>query len=233
MEQVHFTITPGIENRLTDWHDFVKKQPAAGPCITLSREFGCQAYPVAEALEARLNADREEGEKWITLDRRLLEKIAKESGYSRDELEYVTEVSPVFQATINMVMGKHRAEPYEVFSYLKKTIRSFAKAGNCIIVGRGSAVLTQDIPNCVHVRLTAPLDFRAKIIMGLYDKTADEAMKHIQTQGKKRENFTYHFTKTHPSEPSLYHLFVNNAKNTPEQMAEIIEHYVKMYAQGQ
>ena len=55
----NFTITPGIEQRLASWNEHLRKQKqeAAGlrPCITLSREFGCQAYPVAEALQNLFN----------------------------------------------------------------------------------------------------------------------------------------------------------------------------------
>ena len=94
---VHFTITPGIENRLRAWDEMARREPPekkiSRPCITISREFGCQAYPLAEILHKRLNELAEGEEDWIVLDRLLLEKIATESGFAKTELEYVTQVN--------------------------------------------------------------------------------------------------------------------------------------------
>ena len=77
----NFTITPGIEQRLASWNEHLRKQKqeAAGlrPCITLSREFGCQAYPVVEALQNLFNRKKLFGGNWMVLDRKLLETIAK------------------------------------------------------------------------------------------------------------------------------------------------------------
>jgi len=223
---VHFTITPGIENRLRAWNEMAQRQPkekkSLKPCITISREFGCQAYPLAETLHKRLSDLADSEEKWIMLDRRLLEKIAEESGYAKSELEYITHVNPTFQSMITTFMGREHAEPFTVFFYIKKTIRYFAKAGNSIIVGRGGVCLTQDLPNVFHVRLVAPLSFKVGIIMKNLNLTEQEARKHIKPRQFERDEFTRHFTKMDLSNPHLYHLLINNEKFTIGQIADII-----------
>ncbi len=222
----HFTITPGIENRLRAWNEMAQRQPdekkSLEPCITISREFGCQAYPLAEALHKRLNDLADSEEKWIILDRLLLEKIAEESGIAKSELEYITRVNPTFQSMITTFMGQEHAEPVSVFHYIRKTVRYFAKTGNSIIVGRGGVCLTQDLPNVFHIRLVAQIPFKAGIIMKNLKLTEQEALEHIKSRQFERDEFTRHFTKMDLTDPHLYHLLINNEKFTIGQMVDII-----------
>lgn len=224
--KVHFTIPPGIEKRLSAWNEWAVRQDrekkAPEPCITISREFGCQAYPLAETLLEVLNEPIKSDEKWTVLDRLLLEKIANISGYAKEELEYITSVNPAFQSMVTTFMGQEHAEPFKVFTYIRKTIRYFAKSGKSIIVGRGGVCLTQDLPNAFHVRLVAPMSFKIGIIMGNLGITESEALEHIQARQTERDEFTRHFTGMDLSNAHLYHLMINNEKFAIAEIADII-----------
>jgi len=224
--KVPYRLIPEIERRLSAWNEWATRQSQAKaaprPCVTISREFGCQAYPLAEALHARLNAGAKTGAEWTVLDRLLLEKIAQKSGYAKAELEYITQVDPTFQSMLTTFMGREHADPFEVFFYIKKTVRYFAKAGNSIIVGRGGVCLTQDLPQVLHVRLTAPMAFKLKTIMAYMGNTKEEAREHIEARQAERDEFTRHFTKMDLSDPHLYHLLINNEKFTVTEMTDII-----------
>lgn len=224
--KIQLTIPPGIEKRVGAWNEmalrWTKAEKKAAPCITISREFGCQAYPLAEALHGRLNEKASGETTWALLDRLLLEEIALKSGYAKAELEYITHVDPTFQSMITTFMGREHAEPFEVFSYIRKTVRYFAKAGNSIIVGRGGVCLTQDLANVFHVRLVAPLSFKLGVIMDYLGNTEQEAREHIKARQTERDEFTRHFTKMDLSDPHLYHMILNNEKLSVEEMADII-----------
>jgi cytidylate kinase len=224
--KTHIRILPGVEKRLSAWNQWAlrqaKEEPVTRPCITISREFGCQAYPLAETLHKRLNEEAKNGEEWTVLDRLLLETIAVKSGYAKAELEYITSVDPTFQSMITTFMGREHAAPFEVFTYIKKTVRYFAKAGNSIIVGRGGVCLTQDLPNAFHVRLVAPLSFKLKTIMNYLGGTEDEAKAHIEARQAERDEFTNHFTRMSLYDPHLYHLMINNDKFSIAEIAEIV-----------
>ena len=222
----HFTIPASIEKRLQAWNEWVQHQTedekTSKPCITISREYGCQAYLLAETLYDRLNEQTEGGEEWTLLDRLLLEKVANESGYSKSKLKYATVVNPAFQSMVTNFMGHEHADPFEVFTYTRKTIRYFAKAGNSIIVGRGVVCSTQNLPNVLHVRLVATLSFKIDIIMKNLGLTETKAREHIKARQGERDNFILHFTKMDLSDPNLYHLLINNEKSTIKQIADLI-----------
>lgn len=222
----HYVFPASIEKRLQAWNEWAHGQAKADkspkPCITISREFGCQAYPLAESLYERLNELSESGEDWALLDRLLLDKIAQESGYSKSELKYITLVNPTFQSMISNVMGTEHADPFEVFTYIKKTVRYFARIGNSIIVGRGGVCLTQNMPNVLHVRLVAPLSFKVKIIMNHLDLSEGKAREYIEACQDERDNFILHFTRMDISDPSLFHMLINNEKSSIEEMTDMI-----------
>lgn len=223
---VNFSIPPGIEKRVAAWSEltmrWAREKKSAKPCITLSREFGCQAYPLAETLHHRLNDPDTDGGTWALIDRLLLEKIAEQSGYTKSELEYITEVNPTFQSMITTLMSRDHAEPFEVFTYIKNMVRRFAKAGNSIIVGRGAVALTADLSNVFHVRLVAPMDFKAGIIAGYLGISEPQAREYIEKKQKERDEFIRHFTGIDLSAPHLYHMLLNNEKLSIDDMADIV-----------
>lgn len=226
--ETSFTITPGIERRLGDWIKLAQAQAdkqISKPCVTISREYGCQAYPAAEALVNRFNNNPgRKGEPWVVLDRKLLEKIAEESGLSHADLNYAVKSHPLFDSLASLFMGKHTVEPYEVFTYIRRAVRHFATVGNSIIIGRGGACLTNDMKNCLHVRLIAPMEFRVEKVSKVFKIDTEEAYRKIRDQQQIRDDFTYHFTKMNPVDPQHYHLLINNAQYNPEEIAEIIEY---------
>jgi cytidylate kinase len=222
----HFTIPPSIEKRLQAWTDWAERQNKQDfipkPCITISREYGCQAYRLADALYQQLNSQVEAEEEWTMLDRILLEKVAKKSGYSISELNYVTQNNPSFQSMMANLMGPNSTKPVKAFNYIRETINYFAKAGNCIIIGRGGVCITQNLTNVIHVRLIAPMSFKvANIVksMGLSEK---ESLAHIEARQGERDKFIKHFTKMNISDPNLYHVIINNEKSTIDEMADLI-----------
>jgi cytidylate kinase len=60
---------------------------------------------------------------------------------------------------------------------VEKVIRSFARQGYVVIVGRAGVAVTRDHPNALHVRLTAPIEWRASEISRIHGIPADRALK--------------------------------------------------------
>ena len=222
----HLPMPPSIEKRLQVWTDWAERQKHSAktsrPCITISREYGCQAYMLAETLMQKLNAYLPAGEEWSVLDRYLLEKIALNSGYSEPELNYMTHASPGFQSMMANLSGPTAPNPAKAFSSIRETIRYFAKTGNCIIVGRGGACITQDLPRVLHVRLVASLDFKVAHIMKSMDLSKQAAEDVIRDRQGERDAFILHFTKLNVTDPGLYHLILNNEKSSITEMADMI-----------
>lgn len=219
--------SPQQEAKLQAWHKMQQiadvQKPA--PSFTIAREFGCQAYPLAEALVKRLNA-RTGGEPWVVVGRQVLDEVAKLSGFTVDQIEKSQDTPSSLKAIFAMFLDSSRAEETEVFAHMRKVIRGFAKRGNCILVGRGGVFVTQDLPNCIHLRLVAPYDFRVQKIMTSHSMNRRDAEQYIALHQQQREDFLHRFADTQVDDPLLYHLMINNSRLSIEKIAELAEEYM-------
>ena len=219
--------TPQLEAKLRAWHQIqqIADQKKPAPCFTISREFGCQAYPLAEALVARLNS-RVAGEPWVVIGKQVIEDVARLSGYSVDQIEKSQDTPSALKAIFAMFLDSSRAEETEIFSHMRDVMHDFAKRGNCVLVGSGSVFAAQDLPNCVHLRLVAPYEFRVQKIMRVHKIGQADAEKFIDLHQKQRDDFIKRFADSSIDNPLLYHLVINNSRIGVEDAAELVEEYL-------
>ncbi len=223
--------TPQQEAKLNAWHKMqtIVELENPAPCFTISREFGCQAVAVAEALVARLNS-RVAGEPWVVVGRELLEEVARLSGYSVEQIEKSQDTPASLKAIFSMFLDSSRAEETEVFSHLRSVMRGFAQRGHCVLVGRGSVFAVQDLPNCINLRLVASSEFRIKKIMRAHQLSEKEAIEYIDLHQQQRDDFIHRFSAENVADPLLYHLIINNSYLDAEKIAELAEEYMIRYA---
>ncbi|SHI56052.1 Cytidylate kinase-like family protein [Malonomonas rubra DSM 5091] len=223
--------TPQQEAKLLAWHQIQQiadaKKPA--PCFTVARDFGCQAYPLAEELVKRLNA-RVAGEPWVVIGREILDEVARLSGFSVEQIEKSQDTPNSLKAIFSMFLDSSLAEETEVFAHMRNVIRSFAKRGNCVLVGRGAVFAAAGLPNCIHLRLVAPYEFRVNKIMKSHGLSEAEAKDFIELHQKQRADFIKRFSgHEQPDDPVLYHMVLNNGLFSIVEMAEMIEeHMIKL-----
>ncbi|MFK5925754.1 MAG: cytidylate kinase-like family protein [Desulfuromusa sp.] len=218
------------EANLQAWHQLqlVGDQGKRAPCFTISREFGCQAYLLAEELIQKLNSQAS-GEPWVIVGRQILDEVASLSGYTVEQIKRSQDTPPSLKAIFSMFLDSSRAEETEVFTHMRSVIRGFARRGHCVIVGRGSVFAVQDLPNCINLRLIAPLEFRIQKIMSIHHLSEGEATEYIALHQRERDNFIRRFADGIIADPLLYHLVVNNARMDVVKIAELAEEYMRRY----
>lgn len=222
--------TPQLEAKLQAWHRIqqIADDAKPAPCFTIAREFGCQAYPLAKKIIDRLNA-RVAGEPWVVIGREILDKVAELSGYTVEQIEKSQDTPSSLKAIFSMFLDSSRAEETEVFTHMRSVIRGFARRGNCVLVGRGSVFAAQDLPNCIHLRLVAPYDFRIQKIMKVHGLSEADARKFIKLHQQQRDDFIRRFADGRIDDPEFYHLIINNSRMSVEKIAELVEEYMVRY----
>ena len=222
--------TPQLENKLQAWHRMQQvadlQKPA--PCFTIAREFGCEAYPLAEELIRRLNA-RGAGQPWVVIGRQVLDRVAELSGYQVEQIEKSQDTPASLKAIFSMFLDSSRAEETTIFSHMRNVIEEFARRGNCVLVGRGAVFAAQDLPNCIHLRLVAPHDFRVEKIMRSHELSRAEAEEYIALHQKQRDDFVKRFAQGRADDPALYHLVINNSRLPVSEIAALVEEYMIRY----
>ncbi|MEI6209249.1 MAG: cytidylate kinase-like family protein [Desulfuromonadales bacterium] len=193
------------------------------PTITLSREFGCEAYPVAEQLKKIL--DCKSGESWVIMDKALLEEVAKNHNLSEDMLKGLGEKARFLDEVLS-TFSPHWKTEKDHFRLICRHMLSLAEKGNVILVGRGGAIITQSLKNCSHFRMYASQQFKIHSISKRLDISEEEAEVTIQKKQKQRDAFMRDFLDRDSRDLSHYNLVFNNDRNSAEKIAATIAEYV-------
>lgn len=187
-----------------------------GPVVTISRECGCTAINIANMMAEKLTAKT--GNRWTCLTKEILEHSAKELNLAPEKIEYVFNATE--KSTWDEILGALSSKYYQSDRKIKKTIadvvRGFALRGNCIIIGRGGVVLTQNIERSFHIKLHAPLEWRAAQLQEIYKLSTKEMLSYANEIDKKREILRNYFNKQ-PLPDTVFDV-IYNAKNLSDEM---------------
>jgi cytidylate kinase len=193
------------------------------PCLTISREYGCEGYPVAELLREKLM--KKTGEEWVLIDKAILEEVARRHDISDDILNGLGEKNRILNEVL-ATFSKRWTSDHDSFRQLCRHIVSLAEQGNVIILELGGAILTRHFENARHYRLFATHEFKTASIARRLGFQHDEAERIVERQQKLRDHFNRDFLGHNDHDKGHYDLLFNNDRNTPEKIASIIAGHV-------
>ena len=229
-------LVPSIENRLTGLIEVSRRAKAAGEhleknitdkTITISREFGCEAYPAAEKLKAILE-DRTGGN-WALVDRTLVDEVARRHDLEAEFLHNLGQRPRWLDDMLSSLSAKWKNER-DYFQLLARKIVAVASGGNAIIVGMGGAIVTQSMQNCIHFRIFGSQEFKIDSIVTRTRVSQAEAVAMIEKRQKAREKFIRDFLDKDINNINYFHMLLNNDRSDATLMAETMAAYVQAHA---
>lgn len=192
--------------------------------ITITREFGSGGREVGKRLADILDLPY--------YDKEILEKIAEESGISR---EYIEKYSAKITHSYPISVGRTFVTPSvtslsdQIFTTQAKIIKELANEGPCIIVGRCGDFFLKEL-NPLSVCLHASIEARMK---RCYEKGKDdlhlnekEMRAKILGVDKARKKYYEYYTGQKWHAPENHSVSISTAKFGVKESAKIL---AKMY----
>jgi CMP/dCMP kinase len=174
--------------------------------ITVTREYGAGGYEVAQRLAELLD--------WELLDRELLHRAAAVEHLPDAELERLDEKA------VSLADRFRLHPPHQQYLHgLKEAAGQAAAKGNVVLVGRGTGQLLADAPAVFHLRLTAPLQWRARRMAEREGWTPDHALARCALEDRNRDRFTRYFFGEAAFQPAQYHAVFNTERVPLEDIA--------------
>lgn len=199
------------------------KKPKPRPCVTISRQFGCLGYPVAERVCELLS--QKGGEPWFLIDQAVLDEVAKHHNISKDILESLGEKNRLLD-DILATFSPRWTHSQDCFRLLCKHVVSLAEQGNVVIMELGGAIITRHFEHSKHFRIYGSMEFKVRTISERLAIDLEASEKLIFKKQKQRDNFTRDFLNQDDHNPELYELLFNNDRNSVEKVASTIAGYV-------
>jgi cytidylate kinase len=217
------SLAPDIERRLAGWVKIQERNiPPAEvricPTITLSRQFGCEGFLVAERLKTLF--EEASGEPWNIFDKSLIELVAKEEDIPLSLLKRLGDMSRAVEA-----FGLHSAEHVThdmAFDKVSRYLVQIARLGNAIVVGRGSAILCKSLKNCFHFRLIGGHDWRVATFARRTGLSREEAEVQVKECERQREKFVTQCLGEDITDPRFYDAIFNNERRSVEEVSQAI-----------
>lgn len=211
-----------LDKRLKEGKAFDEgKNAYAGPVITISREVGCNGIKLANLLASRLNKTTNSG--WKVLSKEVFYESAKELDLEPEKLRRTFKKSDkyIFEEILKAFGDKRFKSEVKIANTVRDVVRTLAEDGCNIIVGRASHIIAKDIEKSIHLRLTAPLDYRLSNIMKNNGLTKSDALAFIEKVEHERMLFRKTL-KAGTLQEELFDLTINRASFSSEQAIEII-----------
>lgn len=182
--------------------------------IAISREAGANGPAIARAVGESLN--------WPVYDKELVQKIADEMGLHANLLQSVDEKQIGWlKECLRSFTSEPNVNEMAFVRQLLETLLSLAAHGECVIIGRGAAVVLP-AETTLKVRLVAPVRERVESIWQRLGISRAEAENWVRKTDCERQRFVVdHFHKD-PSDPQYYDLVLNTSRFTVAECTEFI-----------
>lgn len=207
--------------------------PPVPPFVTISREPGAGGLTLGKALAEALTASDPDQRPWTCWDRELVEKVAAEHHLPQHVIESLEESRHSWLAdlleSLSFSEESHATDEATIYARIAETIRALARAGRVIIVGRGGVFVTRRMPNGIHVRLVAPLEYRIAFMAKLRNISSEAAAAYVKEVDHNRRAF---FERHWPGESlkaDAFTIAMNSAAIGMPTMIEILKTLVHQF----
>jgi cytidylate kinase len=182
--------------------------------VAINREAGTHGPEVARVVGERLH--------WAVYDRELVEHIAGEMGLRTELVESVDEKRGNWLAEcLQGFLAQPGVSEARYVQDLVQTLFSLAAHGECIIVGRGAALVLPE-ETTLRVRLIGPLEKRVEAVQKERGLSHEEAARWVEDTDRERRQFARaHFQKD-PDDLAYYDLLLNSSRLGVEGCADLI-----------
>lgn len=201
--------------------------------ITIGRQYGSAGHEIGEKVAQYFNIP--------FYDKSILTRAAKDSGFCEEMIQNHDE-RPTNSFLYNLVMDTYSFGynsssfvdmpiSHKVFLAQFDAIKSFAKEGPCVIVGRCADYALADFDNVINLFIYADDDFKCKYLIE-HDKDVKneaEARELYNKKDKQRQSYYNYYSSKKWGRAESYDLCINSAKLGIEGTVKFITQYVEDY----
>ena len=187
--------------------------------ISIGREFGSGGHYIAEKLAQRLGIE--------LLDRNLVDRVAKEKGYSSEAIRQFDEkgTSVLFSRSIN---GYTSSASENVAQAEFEVLRQIANDGNSfVVVGRCAEDILKDMPCLISIFVRGEQDSKKQRIMEKYELPEDRALAMMKKMDRERKFYHNYYCRNKWGDSRGYDLTINSSLLGLDGTVDVIEKIVR------
>jgi cytidylate kinase len=182
--------------------------------LTIEREYGSGGGEIAQLLARRLD--------WKLWDQLLTEEIARlakcpktvvEGREERTDPLYYRLFKSFLRGSYEGSLNAHKLNVVDsecILKFTEQVVQQAAKAGNCVIVGRGSQHFLRSRRDALRVFLYASKEYKLRRVLAR-GKTESEAEQLVDTVDRERADFIQKYFGVEWPDRAVYDTMINTA----------------------
>lgn len=195
--------------------------------ITISREFGSGGRLIGKRLAENLGIPY--------YDKELLNRIAEESGFSREMMEEAEmRAKSSFFYSLSSAFGTGESGPDSLslnerfFLAQFDTIKKIAEEGSCVIVGRCADYVLRGEPGATNIFVYAETQDKIRRAVEEYGVPEKDVKKIMNDTDKARANYYNYHTGRKWGLPVNYNLSFDSGYISIENAVKLIQQYLEL-----
>jgi cytidylate kinase len=196
------------------------------PVVTISASYGAGGSHVGPRVAERLGVPFVDRAIPVVVAERLtvpLSDALRHDEAVRSVLErLLVRFAPAAQAFSGATPHHDLLDERTYLQATEEVIRERARSGDAVILGRAGAVVLQDEPGALHVRLDGPEDLRLEQAMAIEGVDRETAKRHMRETDRAREAYVQQFYGVDARDASLYDLVVDSTVIGLDTCVELI-----------
>ena len=186
--------------------------------ITIGREFGSGGRTIGKEVAERLGIP--------CYDQEIIEKLAEESGLSKDyiktESEYASHSNWAAAAFSSIRSYGVPSNQDYLWAIQRKIILEIAEKESCVIVGRCADAILEDSHDLLKVFIHASFDKRRERIVSKYGETEVPSDRRLKEKDKRRALYYQFYTDREWGAVENYHLILDSGELGIEKCVDIV-----------
>lgn len=197
--------------------------------ITIGRQYGSGGRIIGKLLAEKLGIS--------FYDKEIIEMAAKKSGMSQEAFEKVDETaasSLLYSIATSVSMFGNYVSPQvdlplndKLFIIQSEIIKSIAKKGSCVIVGRCADYILKDRSDIINLFIYADKESRKKRAINEYGISPNKVDSYLHKIDKKRSTYYNHYTGEKWGNYLNYHMCLDSSILGVEGTVHMIEEFIK------
>jgi cytidylate kinase len=197
-----------------------------GPVITISREYGCPGRRIARKLSETLSSKNKalgNSREWRWISKEIIEESARELKLSPELMQDLSEYKErgFFENLALFFSDEYYPSDVKIKNTIAKFIYTAASEGNVVIIGRAGEAITKNFTNSLHLKIQAPLEWRAQVVADAQGMTIQEARKEAMEMDHRRSSFRNYFEKER-ADIDYFDIIFNCATMSDDEIIESI-----------
>lgn len=176
------------------------------PVLTISRQPGSLGDEIAGVISSKLG--------WSLMTRKdILEKFLKPVA-GHNEYNMLCQSSKFYK--------EKSSEGMTFLDHARKGLIEKSQNESLVIVGFGAQIIFGDMPDSVHLRVTAPFDLRAERTKNQFSVSFDEAVKIVTTADRKQKRYISNVFGEYLENTDLYDIVLNTGRINVDESVSML-----------